>query len=521
MYLLHLLTIAAANWVVATAFSPFEPTKHTSAVRSYLEHLIPVLNDVLLRQLTGPEAGADPGVILTLLPDPDHPEWNVYWVRDGCLVYNSWLNELVAHDDKSPHLRQFIDDAVHALVRTQHVTSIAGNIFTGGLEEAAFDVHLGRILNLAARPGSPAADGPPFRAATLTKYADWLLEAEQGNGTWVADVLWPSIELDLQWISLHWNESSWDLWWPPVWGGSFWTASLQHRALHTGARIAHSIGRGENAAEYENRASVILDYLQTFWNEEEGFMTETTVTDVSTGGRSGLGVAPLTVSILNFDPSLGCDSVTFQPCSDRALSSLQVVNDAFWELFPINQRAPAGQPPLLGFYLEEQLFGGHPQHFSTYNAAEQLFDALITWDLLGELAVTDLSLKFFQQFDKGIRTGTYPKGSAAYARLTRAITEHAEMTLVLLARYTPADYVPLMWIDKDTGEPGGPRGVLRNTIAALDVDHAYGGFVPPSWANGGRRVAGRAGNASESQGVEGSLWRDDAAAGFQTRFDAF
>ena len=84
------------------------------------------------------------------------------------------------------------------------VVSLAGNVFTGGLEEAVFDVHLGKITNPAARPGSPVAgviirllfslpfsfenfescfdrfffppDGPPFRAAVLIKYAEWLLE---------------------------------------------------------------------------------------------------------------------------------------------------------------------------------------------------------------------------------------------------------------------------------------------------------------------------------------------------------
>ena len=30
-------------------------------------------------------------------------------------------------------------------------------------------------------------------------------------------------------------------------------------------------------------------------------MTETTITNVTTGGRSGIGAAPLTVSVLNFD----------------------------------------------------------------------------------------------------------------------------------------------------------------------------------------------------------------------------
>ena len=58
------------------------------------------------------------------------------------------------------------------------------------------------------RGSERSADGPPFRAEILLKYAEWLIKAEQNNGTWVADVLWPVINLDLQWISSHWNESS-------------------------------------------------------------------------------------------------------------------------------------------------------------------------------------------------------------------------------------------------------------------------------------------------------------------------
>jgi glucoamylase len=100
--------------------------------------------------------------------------------------------------------------------------------------------------------------------------------------------------------------------------------------------------------------------LQTFWNEEEGFMSETTVTDVKTGGRSGKGSVPLTVSVVNFDPSLGCDSATFQPCSDRALSTLKVIGDAFKELYPISRGLPSDQSgALFGFFIEEELLGGH------------------------------------------------------------------------------------------------------------------------------------------------------------------
>lgn len=52
------------------------------------------------------------------------------------------------------------------------------------------------------------------------------------------------------------------MWWPPVWGGSYWTASLQYRALKAGARLSRDIGRDGSALGYESQASMILDYLQ-------------------------------------------------------------------------------------------------------------------------------------------------------------------------------------------------------------------------------------------------------------------
>jgi glucoamylase len=90
-------------------------------------------------------------------------------------------------------------------------------------------------------------------------------------------------------------------------------------------------------------------------------MSETFITDVTKGERSDKGAAPFSVTVLNFDPSLGCDSATFQPCSDRALSSLKVLSDAFKEIVPIAENLPPDQPsvPLGPFYYGEQLFGGN------------------------------------------------------------------------------------------------------------------------------------------------------------------
>jgi len=48
-----------------------------------------------------------------------------------------------------------------------------------------------------------------------------------------------------------------------VWGGSYWSASLQYRALRGGARLGRAIGRGLDVVnEYDSQASLILDYMQ-------------------------------------------------------------------------------------------------------------------------------------------------------------------------------------------------------------------------------------------------------------------
>ena len=87
-------------------------------------------------------------------------------------------------------------------------------------------------------------------------------------------------------------------------------------------------------------------------------MADTTITDVATGGRSGIGATPLAMSVLNFDPTLGCDSATFQPCSERALAGLEFFTRIYRDHFPINRRIPKDQPILLGDFPEDQVLDG-------------------------------------------------------------------------------------------------------------------------------------------------------------------
>jgi hypothetical protein len=74
-------------------------------------------------------------------------------------------------------------------------------------------------------------------------------------------------------------------------------------------------------------------------------------------------------------------------CSNRAISTLKVVGDAFRELFPINKGLPPNQPSFFWFFLEEKLYGGHvrqqsvssesfPFSANLYRKASKTYDVL-------------------------------------------------------------------------------------------------------------------------------------------------
>jgi len=125
------------------------------------------------------------------------------------------------------------------------------------------------------------------------------------------------------------------------------------------------------------------------------------------------------------------------------------------------------------------------QYFATFNVAEQIFDALITWDLIGSLSVTNISLKFFRQFDGLVLLGIHYKGSLTYNKLTSAMRAWAENTLISLEKRTPPDFVLPLIMNKTTGEPAAPWGALRSQVAVLGAHNAYNGVISPSWAHGG------------------------------------
>ena len=174
-----LLTLAAVvvQWVASSPASAKIAGKKTKneEILNYFNKLLPVAEHNLLHELGGPEIGAavnphpllslkdifliiifcfrQPGVVLTLLPDPAFPDWALFWYRDAALVWHLWLNRLISTGDDS--YRSHVDDAVHAIIKSQHTSNLAGNVLTGGLAEGVYDRHIQRVLGAEARVGSP------------------------------------------------------------------------------------------------------------------------------------------------------------------------------------------------------------------------------------------------------------------------------------------------------------------------------------------------------------------------------
>ncbi|KAH9059013.1 hypothetical protein EDB87DRAFT_1624943 [Lactarius vividus] len=132
----------------------------------------------------------------------------------------------------------------------------------------------------------------------------------------------------------------------------------------------------------------------------------------------------------------------------------------------------------------------NPECFSVFpwesrcSGVMHLFDALITWDLIGGLQFTNVSLRFFLQLDQNAEVGTYRKGSNVYESLMYAITTWAAKAL-LLADRTPDDYVHPLAMDKESAEPVGPQGTHPSLVVAFEYD-SYNGPILPPWAHGGR-----------------------------------
>lgn len=259
-------------------------------------------------------------------------------------------------------------------------------------------------------------------------------------------------------------------------GSSFFTTANQHRALIQGTALAAALGQSSTA--YSSVAPQILCFLQSFWSSSSGYVLANINVN---NGRTGKDTNTILSSISTFDPAAGCDTNTFQPCSDKALANHKVVTDSFRTVYAINSGIAEGTAVAVGRYPEDSYYNGNPWYLTTLAAAEQLYDAIIVWKAQGSITVTSTSLAFFKDFDSSITAGTYASSSSTYTTLLNAITTYADGYVGVVQKYAATNGSLSEQFDKNTGQPLSAYDLTWSYAAFLSAAARRAGVVPPSW----------------------------------------
>ncbi|KAF9460753.1 glycoside hydrolase family 15 protein [Collybia nuda] len=448
----------------------------TNTADTYLASESPIAKTGLLANIGSSGAksqGAKPGIVIAS-PSHSNPDYLFTWTRDSALVFQAIIDQFTLGIDTS--LRSQVDNFVASQKIIQQVSNPSGSVSSGGLGEPKFNIDQTAFTGAWGRP---QRDGPALRANALITWANFLIS--QSNTSYVANTLWPIIKLDLDYVASFWNQSTFDLW-EEVNSSSFFTTAVQHRSLRQGAALATAIGQTSVASGYTTQAANLLCFLQSYWNAA-GYMTANTG-----GGRSGKDANTVLASIHTFDPAAGCDAVTFQPCSDRALANLVTYVNAFRSIYTINSGIATNVGVATGRYPEDGYMGGNPWYLTTLAVAEQLYDALSVWKQQGTLSVTAVSQPFFAALSPGISIGAYPSSTSTYTTLTAAVKNFADSFIAVVAKYTPSGGGLAEQYSRSNGAPVSAVDLTWSYAALLTTLGAREGVVPVSWGAKGLTV---------------------------------
>lgn len=286
----------------------------TGSLSSWLAAQSPVALQGILDNIgsSGSKAsGANPGVIVAS-PSRSSPPYFYTWTRDAGLVTKCLVDQLLAGGPAS--LEGTIQDYINAQTVVQTIDNPSGGLCSGGLGEPKYEVDL---TAFTGNWGRPQRDGPALRATAMIAYANYLIG--KGQTSAAADIIWPIVSNDLSYVSQNWNQTGFDLW-EEVNSSSFFTTAVQYRSLIEGSAFAAKIGK--SCPHCDSQAPQVLCFLQSYWTGSYALSN-------TGGGRSGKDANSLLTSIHMFDPAAGCNSNTFQPCSDRALANHKVSCESF------------------------------------------------------------------------------------------------------------------------------------------------------------------------------------------------
>ncbi len=214
-----------------------------------------------------------------------------------------------------------------------------------------------------SRWARPQHDGPPLRALAVLGWMrdvqlDAVLRARAAQ----------LIRADLEFTLRHWCEPSYDIW-EEERGQHYYTLRVSAAALAAGAAWLESTGDAVQAQSCRAEAATILNTLDHFWLEQEGYYRSRILPDATRSSKD-LDIAVI-LSAVHSPGEVAAHSV-HDPRMQRTLARLEALFDA---AYPINRQRAAGSGPAMGRYQGDVYYSGGAYYFSTLGAAEFCFRA--------------------------------------------------------------------------------------------------------------------------------------------------
>lgn len=158
-----------------------------------------------------------------------------------------------------------------------------------------------------------------------------------------------------------------------------------------------------------------------------------------------------------------------------------MVTDSFRSIYSINSGIAEGVAVSVGRYPEDSYQGGNPWYLNTLAAAEQLYDALYTWNKQGYITVTSTSLAFFKDFSSSVTAGTYASSTSTYTTLYNAVKTYADGYVNIVATYAQSNGSLSEQFSRSNGQPLSAYDLTWSYASFLTAAARRAGVVPYSW----------------------------------------
>jgi glucoamylase len=388
--------------------------------------------------------------------DPD-PDYFFHWFRDSAIVIDAVRllyeaghlgAEALTHfadfvrfslslkelDGRalvaSPHWREKVTPDFEKYLRGDDLATVSGDAVYADTR-----VNPDCTLDIS-RWARPQHDGPPLRALAVLR---WLrtLRAEHDRakerataGTFAeAERL---LRVDLALTAACWREPSFDIWEEEL-GLHYFTLRVSAAAMNEGAEWLRAAGEGTEATALRAEAQAILETLDRFWLEDDGYY-RSRIMPPGVSSTKMLDIAVILSAVHSGD-----GGVVHSVRDPRMHATLGKLERLFDRLYPINRRRPRERAPAMGRYEGDVYFSGGAYYFSTLGAAEFSFlaaaahppggDERRKWAARGDgfletvRAFTPPSGDLSEQFDQRSGEQTSAKHLAwSYAALISCVT---------------------------------------------------------------------------------------------------